>query len=78
MGLTDPLSFEGTLISPTAYRSNETFGASVTTPGTVGDTPNAGFTGTQTFSTQNTFVVPEPASIGLLGLMGSIGFRRKH
>jgi hypothetical protein len=62
--------FVGTLISGTAYRSNETIGLSVTTPGTLGDAPNAGFTGTQTFSTFGTVVVPEPASLGLVALAG--------
>ena len=67
LGATSPFSFVGTLISTSAYRSNETIGTSVTTPGTPGDTPNAGFTGTQTFATANTFAVPEPS--GVLGLL---------
>lgn len=50
-----PFTFIGTLISTSGYRSNETIGTSVTVPGSVGDTPNGGFTGTQTFSTFNTY-----------------------
>jgi hypothetical protein len=77
LGATDPFSFEGTLISTSAYRSNETIGTSVTVPGTVGDTPNAGFTGTTVFATADTFAVPEPASVGLLGLAGLATLRRR-
>lgn len=47
--------FVGTLISTSAYRSNETIGTSTTVPGNAGDTPNAGFTGTQTFSNFNSY-----------------------
>jgi len=64
-------NFDASLISTTAYRSNETIGTSVTTPGTPGDTPNAGFAGSTVFSASNTYTttaVPEPASLGLLGL----------
>jgi len=65
-------NFVGTLISPTAYRSNETIGLSVTIPGNVGDTPNAGFTGTQTFSTGNNFAVavPESSAVCVLAALG--------
>jgi hypothetical protein len=78
LGPTDPFSFVGTLISTTAYRSNETIGTSVTTPGTAGDTPNSGFTGTQTFATADTFAVPEPSGIIVVGLLGAAGLLRRR
>ena len=65
------LNLEGTLIADAAYRSNETIGTSVTVPGTTGDTPNAGFVGTTTFSTSDAFafdVVPEPGTNAFVGL----------
>jgi len=76
-------NFVGTLISGSAYRSNETIGTSVTVPGSGGDAPNAGFLGTQTFSTSNTFqtaVVPEPTAVGVigLGLLGAAMRRRRQ
>lgn len=59
--------FVATLISGTAYRSNETIGSSTTTPGTSGDAPNAGYTGSTTYSNFATFVtVPEPSTNALL------------
>jgi hypothetical protein len=64
-------NFDASLISTTAYRSNETIGTSVTTPGSAGDAPNAGFAGSTVFSTSNSYTttaVPEPASLGVLGL----------
>ena len=80
------IDFVGTLISTSAYRSNETFATSVTTPGTAVDTPNAGFTGTQTFSNFNRFrtfapvVVPEAGSLALvasaIGILGAVAVRR--
>jgi hypothetical protein len=78
MGPTDLVSFEGTLISTSAYRSNETIGTSVTVPGSAPDTPNAGFNGTTTFT--SAALVPEPSSAALLlisagGLLGR--FRRR-
>jgi hypothetical protein len=78
LGPTDPFSFVGTLISTSAYRSNETIGTSVTTPGSTGDTPNAGFTGTQTFATGNTFAVPEPKGIVIVGLVAATGLLRRR
>lgn len=78
LGPSDPFSFVGTLISTTAYRSNETIGTSVTTPGTPSDAPNAGFTGTQTFATAETFAVPEPSAIALLGLTAASGLLRRR
>ncbi len=88
LGLTPAQSFNfvGTLIDPNAaYRSNETLGLSVTVPGTVGDTPNAGFTGTTTFANFDTFAptpAPEPSgTVSLLvgaGVLGSgIVWRRR-
>ncbi len=81
------IDFVGTLISTSAYRSNETFGTSVTVAGTPGDAPNAGFTGTQTFSNFNRFrtfaptVVPEAnaAVLALLALpvLGAVAARRR-
>ena len=68
---TNSFNLEGTLIADAAYRSNETIGTSVTVPGTTGDTPNAGFVGTTTFSTSDTFafdVVPEPSTTAFIGL----------
>jgi hypothetical protein len=75
LSATAPFSFVGSLISTSGYRSNETFGTSVTTPGSLGDTPNAGFTGTTTFATAN--VVPEPATLGTLAAVGLAALRRR-
>ena len=78
LGPTDPFSFVGTLISTTAYRSNETIGPSVTTPGTPGDAPNAGFTGTTVFTAANTFAVPEPGALAVAALGASVLLRRRR
>ena len=63
---TDGFTFEATLLSGTQYRSNETIGTSLTAPDptNTGTAPNAGFTGTTTFSSFDTFgtPVPEPAT----------------
>lgn len=74
LGLTSGqgFNFVGTLISTTAYRSNETFGTSTTTPGTPGDAPNAGFNGTVTFADFNTFpaaIAPTPEPGGLVPML---------
>jgi len=67
-------SLEGSLISTSGYRANETIGTSVTTPGTLGDTPNGGFSGSQVFSTAPTFTliapVPEPSTMALCAISG--------
>jgi hypothetical protein len=85
LGLTagSSFGFVGTLISTTGYRSNETIGASVTVPGSSGDSPNAGFTGTTTFNATNTFTleaaVPEPASVGVVALcLTAVAMRRRR
>lgn len=83
LGIADGESFDfvGTLISTSAYRSNETLGTSVTVPGSLGDTPNAGFTGTQTFATFNTFqtaAIPEPASLVAVGGVALIAAARRR
>jgi hypothetical protein len=77
LGPTQSFSFEGTLISTTAYRSNETIGTSTTTPGDAAAAPNGGFNGSTTFSTANTFSVPEPNAIVLVGLAGLGPCRRR-
>ncbi len=63
--------FDGTLISTSAYRSNETIGPSITIPDNGGDAPNAGFNGSTTFTGENVYTttaVPEPISLGMVGL----------
>ena len=80
------IDFVGSLISTSAYRANETIGTSTTVSGTPGDVPNAGFTGSQTFTTFNrltTFapvVIPEPATMLLMGaaLPGIALIRRRR
>ena len=59
--------FVGSLISASAYRSNETIGASTTTPGD--GSGNAGFSNPQTFDSALSFtLVPEPSVFALLGV----------
>lgn len=92
LGLTPGGSFNfvSTLIDgSSAYRSNETVGTSNTTVGAFGSNGNAGYTGTQTFSSSNTFMTagpvsaaPEPDSIasalmGALVIGGCIVARRR-
>jgi hypothetical protein len=80
----DSFNFVASLLSPTAYRSNETIGNSTTVPGTAGDAPNAGFTGTTTFTESFTFTstpaIPEPATILLVGpaILGGMFFIRRR
>ena len=65
-------NFVSTYVSTTAYRSNESIGTSVTTldPANLGTAPNAGTTGSQTFSDFETFgaaAVPEPGPLAYVG-----------
>jgi hypothetical protein len=58
--------FLGSLISTSAYRANETIGASITMPGDAAG--NAGFNNPQTFSQDLAYtVVPEPSVALLMG-----------
>jgi hypothetical protein len=66
-------SFDGTLISLSAYRANETIGASHTIPDT-GAAPNGGFNGSQVFTAVDNYTlttVPEPATASLLVMSAS-------
>lgn len=59
--------FVGSYISASAYRANETIGASVTAP--ADGSGNAGFSNPQTFQSGLAYtLVPEPSAFGLLGL----------
>src|SRR5438552_2863870 len=72
-------SFDGSYISTSAYRSNETVGPSVTTPGDGAG--NAGFNNPQTFTQGLTYTlvtVPEPASLALLVLGGLASVCRRR
>ena len=63
VGSGQTFSFVGSLINDSAYRSDETFGRSVTTPGNPIYAPNAGFTGSQVFTGDFSYTlgaVPEP------------------
>jgi hypothetical protein len=65
-------SFVGSFISDTAYRANETIGASVTTAGD--GSGNAGFSMPQTFSQSLGYQLsstPEPSTLALLGVFGA-------
>lgn len=82
MGLTagsgQTFGFVGSYISTSAYRSNETIGASVTPP--VDGAGNAGFAGPQSFTQAQSYTlsVPEPASIGLIAVGALAGLRRRR
>lgn len=86
LSATDGFTFEASLISTSGYRSNETIGTSVTAPdpSNLGTAPNAGYTGTTTFSNFDTYgtPVPEPATWaagGLTVLAGAVALcRRLH
>ncbi len=78
LGLTQGQSFKfvGSLISETAFRSDEGFGTGIA-PG------NPGFTGAITFTGSNTYAtaaVPEPATVLLVGpaLLGGMFFARRR
>ncbi len=80
-------SFVGSLISTSAYRSNETIGASTTVvdPTNLGAAPNAGFNGAVTFTGSDSFTLapaPEPSGlasllVGMAVLSGVIATRRR-
>lgn len=76
----ETFQFVGSLISTSAFRSNETFGPS--SSDNVDGFGNPGFTGTTTFSAANTFPVPEPGTVALFSvgaaLLAGLGWRRRH
>ena len=82
LGATDGFTFVASLLSTSAYRSNETIGTSTTMAGSTGGAPNAGFSGTTTFSDSDIYgtPVPEPATWaagGLTVLAGALLLRRR-
>ncbi len=78
-GSSNGFNFVGTLISDSAFRSNETFGDALFFDGAGGATgDNPGFNGSVVFTESLTFVVPEPTSLALLGLGGLAMLRRKR
>jgi hypothetical protein len=81
IGITGGQTFQilGSLISTSAYRSNETFGASVTVPGDGAG--NAGFSQPQVFTSAlsyTTTATPEPATLGVLGAGTLLGLARRR
>ena len=77
-GVQKTFLFVGSYISTSAYRANETVGASVTIPGD--GSGNAGFNNQQEFTGYNSYqLVPEPSSAALLllGAAGLFGKRRR-
>jgi hypothetical protein len=68
-------NFDGTLISESAYRSNETIGPSDAPSGNLGFSGQLDFTGWDTYTTT---AVPEPASIVTLGGMSVLLVRRRR
>jgi hypothetical protein len=78
-GSGETFSFVGTLISPTAYRSDESIGAS-TAIGADGG-PNPGSNNPLTFTESLTFTtVPEPGTItlGVLGAVAAVIYGRRR
>jgi hypothetical protein len=74
----ETVGFVGTYISTSGYRSNETFGASSTTP--IDGGGNAAFTGTTTFTNSLSFTaVPEPSSmLALATVLGTSYLARRR